>query len=77
MTRILRIALPIFLVAPCGFAGSSHAGKSAPRFDTVVIDAGHGGDDAGALGRSGLVEKDLVLRLAKQLRGALTDRGLR
>jgi len=77
------MGFPILMVVVCGiavpwgFAGSSHAGKPAPRFDTVVIDAGHGGDDAGALGRSGLVEKDLVLLLAKQRRGELTRRGLR
>ena len=75
--RVLRIALPILLVLACGFAGSSWAARTAPRFDTVVIDAGHGGDDAGALGRSGLAEKDLVLGLAKQLRAELARGGLR
>jgi len=43
----------------------------------VVIDAGHGGDDAGALGAGGLVEKDLVLHLSNQLRRELKRRGLR
>ncbi len=42
------------------------------RFDAVVIDAGHGGEDHGALGEGGLVEKELVLdvaiRLARRLR---------
>ena len=39
---------------------------------TVVIDAGHGGKDAGAIGRSGLTEKnlnlDVSLRLASKIR---------
>lgn len=39
---------------------------------TVVIDAGHGGKDAGAVGRSGLMEKnlnlDVSLRLASKIR---------
>jgi len=39
---------------------------------TVVIDAGHGGKDAGAVGRKGLLEKDLNLdvsiRLASKIR---------
>jgi N-acetylmuramoyl-L-alanine amidase len=34
----------------------------------VVIDAGHGGKDPGAIGPSGLMEKDLVLDIAKRLR---------
>lgn len=42
------------------------------RFDTVVVDPGHGGDDEGALGARGLAEKELVLdiseRVAKRLR---------
>lgn len=34
---------------------------------TVVIDPGHGGEDAGARGRSGLLEKDIVLDIAEHL----------
>jgi len=34
----------------------------------VVIDAGHGGKDSGAIGPSGLMEKDVVLDIAKRLR---------
>lgn len=34
----------------------------------VVIDAGHGGKDPGAIGFSGLIEKDVVLDIAKRLR---------
>lgn len=34
---------------------------------TIVIDAGHGGKDAGAVGKSGLREKDVVLSIAKKV----------
>jgi N-acetylmuramoyl-L-alanine amidase len=34
----------------------------------VVIDAGHGGKDPGAIGPSGLMEKDVVLDIARRLR---------
>jgi N-acetylmuramoyl-L-alanine amidase len=34
----------------------------------VVIDAGHGGKDPGAMGPSGVMEKDVVLDIAKRLR---------
>jgi N-acetylmuramoyl-L-alanine amidase len=34
----------------------------------VVIDAGHGGKDSGAIGPSGIQEKDIVLAIARRLR---------
>lgn len=34
---------------------------------TVVIDAGHGGKDSGAVGKNGVREKDVVLSIAKKL----------
>lgn len=41
---------------------------------TVVIDAGHGGHDAGAIGlKMGVKEKDLNLSVAKQLRAKIKD----
>ncbi|MFQ5743436.1 MAG: N-acetylmuramoyl-L-alanine amidase [Acidobacteriota bacterium] len=33
----------------------------------IVIDPGHGGEDPGAIGRSGITEKELTLALAKRL----------
>jgi N-acetylmuramoyl-L-alanine amidase len=45
------------------------------RFDTIVIDAGHGGEDDGARGSSGLQEKDLVLDVARRLAAKLRDDG--
>jgi N-acetylmuramoyl-L-alanine amidase len=48
------------------------------RLDTVVIDAGHGGDDRGAVGVGGVLEKDMVLAVALKLGRYLEDRlGLR
>ena len=42
---------------------------------TIVIDPGHGGKDPGALGRSPLQEKGIVLSIAHKLRDILTARG--
>ena len=42
---------------------------------TIVIDPGHGGHDPGAIGPSGLREKDVVLRIAKRLRERLIQEG--
>ena len=41
---------------------------------TVVLDPGHGGHDTGAIGPSGLLEKDVVLDLALRLRRLLAER---
>jgi N-acetylmuramoyl-L-alanine amidase len=41
------------------------------RLVVVAIDPGHGGEDPGAVGPSGLREKDVVLAVALQLRDAL------
>ncbi len=37
----------------------------------IVIDAGHGGNDPGAVGRGGLQEKDVTLKLAQLLKSRL------
>ncbi|HXI09368.1 MAG TPA: N-acetylmuramoyl-L-alanine amidase, partial [Thermodesulfobacteriota bacterium] len=37
----------------------------------IVIDPGHGGKDPGAIGRGGLKEKDVTLKLSKKLRDKL------
>jgi N-acetylmuramoyl-L-alanine amidase len=44
---------------------------------TVVLDAGHGGRDPGAIGVRGTKEKDVTLTLAKLVKKRLTARGLR
>jgi len=57
---------------------------AAPGFDSfdvrpvrrVVIDPGHGGKDPGALGHGRLREKDVVLRIARELARELRREGL-
>ncbi len=44
---------------------------------TVVVDAGHGGRDPGAIGVGGLREKDVTLRLSRALGKRLSDQGFR
>jgi N-acetylmuramoyl-L-alanine amidase len=39
---------------------------------TIVIDAGHGGTETGAIGSGGLQEKDATLAIARRLAGVLT-----
>ena len=52
--------------------------RRAERLVIVALDPGHGGEDPGAIGPSGLREKDVVLAIARQLRELLhAQRGLR
>ena len=74
------LALGLLLVLPGTARAEGAAARDAAsldRFDTVVIDAGHGGEDEGAHGVSGLLEKDLVLDVARGLAARLRRAGLR
>lgn len=53
------------------------AGTGPDRFDTVVLDPGHGGEDDGARSASGLVEKDVVLDVTGRLARRLERSGYR
>lgn len=49
--------------------------KSHPnRLLIVALDPGHGGEDPGAVGPSGLKEKDVVLSIARQVKALLDER---
>ncbi len=56
------------------FAGPAPLSRDVTR-RTIVIDAGHGGRDPGAVGVTGVREKDVVLDAALQLRTALEAMG--
>jgi N-acetylmuramoyl-L-alanine amidase len=66
-----RVTAPMIPPPVDGNAGGAAAG---PVVLTVVLDPGHGGHDTGAVGPSGLMEKDVVLDLASRLRRLLTTR---
>jgi len=52
--------------------------KNSQRDIIVAIDAGHGGDDPGAIGRRGTREKDVVMAIAKRLEKLVKrERGMR
>lgn len=52
-------------------ASAAIASAKVSRLIVVAIDPGHGGEDPGATGPSGLHEKDVVLQVALQLRDAI------
>lgn len=65
--------------APTG--GKKPVSTPPSRMDRLIIialDPGHGGEDPGAVGPSGLREKDVVLQVARQLRDAIdAQQGMR
>lgn len=73
---LLLSVLPFFGRQAAHYAESQRAARQAasPPGFTVVVDAGHGGIDAGATGPAGTLEKDINLEvarlLAEQLRAA-------
>ncbi|MCX5737318.1 MAG: N-acetylmuramoyl-L-alanine amidase [Proteobacteria bacterium] len=89
--RVLQLAAPARIVidvfAPQAAAGERSTPKRQPEHGSdslpmelrpvrvVVVDAGHGGRDPGALGIGGVREKDVTLALAKILRKSLHARG--
>lgn len=83
MTPILKSAICIALAAcaaSCSGPGTASSSgrdvwghRPGPKgFKTVIIDAGHGGKDSGAVSRhTGQREKDLTLDMAKRIRAEL------
>lgn len=45
----------------------------APSSRTVVIDPGHGGEEVGAIGSAGTMEKDVTLSIARKLRALVQN----
>ena len=67
-----------------GNSAKNNGGSSTPAIKTtnndnakktVVIDAGHGGHDPGAIGYSGVYEKNITLAAAKELKRQLDKEG--
>jgi N-acetylmuramoyl-L-alanine amidase len=64
--------LPLFFVLFCAFATTLHEQTPAVKTlsskpFTIVIDAGHGGLDPGAISTSGVNEKDITLAIARKI----------
>lgn len=73
-----RIVTDIYRSAPPDTGGAAQASSSG--FDLrpvkrIAIDPGHGGKDPGAVGKGGLREKDVTLRVSKELERILDSQG--
>jgi len=53
---------------PAGKPAARPARTASERLITIAIDAGHGGEDPGARGRAGTLEKDITLSIAQKLK---------
>jgi N-acetylmuramoyl-L-alanine amidase len=57
---------------------SPRKSKKSTTIETICIDPGHGGTDIGAVGRSGLKEKDITLKVSQKLKSIIESKlGLR
>src|SRR5436190_1712970 len=63
---------PLAQLIEQGTKPDTPAAPTVARLATIVIDAGHGGEDPGAIGRRGTREKNVTLMIAKRLK-ALID----
>lgn len=78
-SRLRRIGLLLGAAAPlCGLSAPDPAVPQLrlDRFDRVVLDAGHGGEDHGARGPGGALEKEVALDVALRVADRLRDAGL-
>jgi len=48
--------------------------QKSKKYKIIVIDPGHGGEDSGAVGARGTLEKDVVLPLAKKLKQCIDQK---
>ena len=67
--------MPILALLSLPALGQTHRAPDPPRL-LVELDPGHGGEDDGARGRRGLLEKDVALELAKALAQQLSAAGM-
>lgn len=72
-TRALCALGVVLMLASC----ASSVRDTRRTFDTIVIDAGHGGHDSGARSRRGTLEKDVNLAVARRLERNMRLAGFR
>lgn len=72
---VLVIALATAIAVNILNIGNTDAAASAEIGRVIIIDAGHGGEDSGAVGINGAYEKDLNLAIALLLGEELSSRG--
>jgi len=72
--RVTTLADPFRLVLDLARAVERAARPGTSALRMIVLDAGHGGHDSGAVGPTGLMEKDLVLDVTRRVAKLVEDR---
>ncbi|WP_417858643.1 N-acetylmuramoyl-L-alanine amidase family protein [Xanthomarina gelatinilytica] len=67
MVQFKVLILIILVLELFGLHSPVLAQTNQNRKQIIVIDPGHGGKDSGAVGVNGILEKDVVLKIAKQI----------
>jgi len=62
--------------APHNYLPNTITDASPHKYPVIIIDAGHGGEDGGAVGEDGTTEKDINLDVAFRLRDLLASYGI-
>ncbi len=79
LTLVVATALTvglIFIADAYVFPRSEQAVADAEtKITTVILDAGHGGEDCGAVGENGVYEKDINLAIATCMKEMLEEKG--
>ncbi len=69
VVAILLVSMFVLSYKASEYVSSSHVETRENR--TIVLDAGHGGDDPGKIGINGAVEKEINLAITKRLQSLL------
>lgn len=76
--RATRVAVALTVPAPSEPGQPTPAAPAEPAgtdgLDTVVIDPGHGGEEPGARGPGGTLEKDVTLAVARRVKALIESR---
>lgn len=72
---LLSVITVLFSLAFCKVQYSSSNSINGNRFPLIIIDAGHGGEDGGAVANDGTLEKDLNLQISLKLNDILSVLG--
>ncbi len=75
-TILITLSVVVLLCFGVGIFYAVQVASSPKPEYTIVIDAGHGGRDGGAVGSSGITESELNLKYAKELEALCKDFGI-